>query len=207
MKRAARASKRSAAVVRSSRPARRKGARRPAFARAASRPEVGAPDAGAFRDALSHCASGVTVVTTAVGGVRHGLTVSAFCSVSAAPPRVLVCLANENDSTPLVRRSGCLAVHVLGQAGAALGIRFAKLVPDGGELFAGLATTVARSGAPILDDCVVWFDCRVAARYRVGDHTIFVGDVLALGRGRDTSEPVVYSRRAWRQLDARPIDL
>lgn len=165
------------------------------------------PDPRAFRDALSACANGVTIVTTLCDGERHGLTVSAFCSVSATPPRVLVCLGNDTDSKPLIERSGRFAVNVLGVAGAALGPRFAKLPPHVGDLFAGLDTTQAESGSPILADSVVWLDCRVEARHAIGDHTIFVGAVTALGHGRDASEPVVYCRRAWRRLDPRPIDL
>lgn len=164
------------------------------------------PDARSFRDALSLCANGVTIVTTLCDGERHGLTVSAFCSVSATPPRVLVCLGNDTDSKPLIERSGHFAVNVLGLAGAALGPRFAKLEAHAGDLFDGIETTRAQSGSPILAASVVWLDCRVEAKHAVGDHSIFVGAVMALGRGRDASEPVVYCRRAWRRLDPRPID-
>jgi flavin reductase (DIM6/NTAB) family NADH-FMN oxidoreductase RutF len=164
------------------------------------------PDARSFRDALSLCANGVTIVTTQCDGERHGLTVSAFCSVSADPPRVLVCLGNDTDSKPLIERAGCFAVNVLGRGGVALGPRFAKIPPHVGDLFAGVATTTAQSGAPVLDNCVVWLDCQVEARHPAGDHTIFVGAVVALGRGRDGSDPVVYCQRTWRQLDPRPID-
>jgi flavin reductase (DIM6/NTAB) family NADH-FMN oxidoreductase RutF len=83
------------------------------------------PDPSSFKSVLSRFASGVTVVTTRLGKRRHGLTVSAFCSVSVEPPRVLVCLNNESDSKPLVERSGVFAVHILGTQQAALGTRFA----------------------------------------------------------------------------------
>jgi flavin reductase (DIM6/NTAB) family NADH-FMN oxidoreductase RutF len=52
------------------------------------------PDLQTFKSVLSRFASGVTVVTTHEGARRHGLTVSAFSSVSAAPPGVLICLNN-----------------------------------------------------------------------------------------------------------------
>ena len=46
-----------------------------------------------FRAALSRFASGVTVVTTRdKEGMLHGLTVSAFSSVSLEPSLVLVCI-------------------------------------------------------------------------------------------------------------------
>ena len=68
-----------------------------------------------YRDVMSRFASGVTVVTTMDAGVPHGLTVSAFSSVSLSPPRVLICLGNDTDSKPLIDKSRCFAVHILGR--------------------------------------------------------------------------------------------
>ena len=43
-----------------------------------------------FRQALGRFASGVTVITTVdAAGRKHGITVSAFSSVSLAPPLIL----------------------------------------------------------------------------------------------------------------------
>ena len=164
------------------------------------------PDAAAFRDALSRFASGVTIVTTRCDGEPHGLTVSAFCSLTVEPPRVLVCLADTTESKPLVARSGVFAVHVLGRASARLGALFARSGTQSGDPFAGLRTSSAQTGSPILEDCLVWLDCRVEASYAAGDHTVFVGAVVALGRGADHSEPVVYCERSWRLLDSRPFE-
>ena len=56
------------------------------------------PDADLFKRALRRWASGVTVVTARDGGELFGMTVSAFNSVSADPPLVLVC-ANQGSRT------------------------------------------------------------------------------------------------------------
>jgi flavin reductase (DIM6/NTAB) family NADH-FMN oxidoreductase RutF len=53
------------------------------------------------------------------------------------------------------------------------------------DKFAGLATMTQRSGAPLLADCVAWFDCQVFARLATGDRTFFWADVQAAGRVRD----------------------
>jgi flavin reductase (DIM6/NTAB) family NADH-FMN oxidoreductase RutF len=159
-------------------------------------------EAALFKDALSRFASGVTVVTTVVDGVPHGLTVSAFSSVSAAPPRVLICLNNSTDSKPLIDRSGAFAVHILGSAHAVLGPRFAKLVPGLGDPFEGLSHRVESTGCPILVDCLAWLDCQVESRIAVGDNTIFIGSVQAAGTYgvAAEAEPLLYYRRAWRML-------
>jgi flavin reductase (DIM6/NTAB) family NADH-FMN oxidoreductase RutF len=57
------------------------------------------------------------------------------------------------------------------------------------------------SGAPILETCIAWLDCRVESVFPTGDHTIYVGDVLAAGRPHTECEPVLYYRREWRVLD------
>jgi flavin reductase (DIM6/NTAB) family NADH-FMN oxidoreductase RutF len=154
-----------------------------------------------FRDVMSRFASGVTVVTTMCDGVPHGLTVSAFSSVSLSPPRVLICLGNDTDSKPLIDRSGCFAVHILGREQVDLGPRFAKLIPGVDDPFEGMTYRAEATGAPIFDDCIAWLDCRVESAFPTGDHTIYVGDVLAAGRPHSESEPLLYYRRGWRVLD------
>ena len=164
-------------------------------------------DSKAFRDVMSRLASGVTVVTTLCDGAPHGLTVSAFSSVSATPPRVLVCLGNETDSKPLVERSGRFAVHILGRDHAALGPRFAKMIPGvENDLFAGVSYRTERTGCPILDDCLAWLDCSVLQTVAIGDHMIFVGSVEAAGYAAD-GDPVLYYRRAWRVLGPEALDV
>ena len=163
-----------------------------------------APDPQVFKSVLSRFASGVTVVTTREGERRHGLTVSAFSSVSAVPPRVLVCLSNDSDSKPMVERAGVFAVHILGQEHVALGPRFAKMGVGPDDLFEGLTTRTEVTGSPILSECLGWLDCQVETALAVGSHTIFVGAVQAAGVGGD-GEPVLYYARSFRSLDPKAL--
>ena len=165
-----------------------------------------APDAQAFKDVMSMLASGVTVVTTLCDGAPYGLTVSAFTSVSANPPRVLVCLGNDTDTMPLIDRSRCFAVNILASRQAALGPRFAKLVPGVGDPFAALRYRAERTGAPILPDCLAWLDCRVTSVLPAGDHTVFIGDVEAAAAHEQGGEPLLYYRRGWRTLGGSALE-
>jgi flavin reductase (DIM6/NTAB) family NADH-FMN oxidoreductase RutF len=158
-------------------------------------------DPKAFKEVLSRFASGVTVVTTLCEGRPHGLTVSAFNSVSAEPPLVLVCLANKTRSRRFVEQAGVFAVHILGRSQAALGPRFARLCPGVDDPFAGLSYRRARTGAPILDDCLAWIDCSVQAAIPAGDHTLFVGAVELAAHLPCDDEPVLYYRRGFRVLE------
>ena len=66
------------------------------------------------------------VVTTDGPGGRYGATVSAFSSVSADPPTILVCLKSESRIARAVAVNGTLCVNVLPQGGADI----AKLIWD-----------------------------------------------------------------------------
>jgi flavin reductase (DIM6/NTAB) family NADH-FMN oxidoreductase RutF len=161
-------------------------------------------DTQAFKDVLSRFASGVTVVTTMCDGTPYGLTVSAFSSVSADPPRVLVCLGRETSSLPMFERSGCFAVHILGSEHVKLGMRFAKMLPDVTEPFDQLSYRREATGAPILDGCLAWLDCTVEASHEVGDHTVYYGAVEALGVAAE-GKPLLYFDRTWRVLRDEPL--
>jgi len=153
--------------------------------------------ADAFREALAQWASGVTIVTSRRGEMLHGMTVSAFASVSLEPPLVLVCADKGSDTHGVIAASGCFAVNVLGRAHEALSDKFA--VPKDEHLrFEGVSHAAAETGAPMLDEALVSIDCRVEAAHDAGDHVIYVGRVLALRRRE--GDPLVYHRGRYRAL-------
>jgi flavin reductase (DIM6/NTAB) family NADH-FMN oxidoreductase RutF len=84
-----------------------------------------------FRQALSRFASGVSVVTTrGADGKPHGITVSAFCSVSLVPPQVLICIEKVTASHPAFIESGAYVVNVLRRSQVGLSERFAAPALD-----------------------------------------------------------------------------
>lgn len=149
-----------------------------------------------FRQALSHFASGVTVVTTCHQGFCHGITVSAFCSLSLVPPLVLICIDQRNTSHQLLEVAGMFAVNMLAEESEHLSRLFASREPD---KFATVAHHLGETGMPLLDDALATLECRVVDRFPGGDHSIFVGEVLSAGT-RDDSRPLLYYRGGYRQL-------
>lgn len=131
-------------------------------------------------------------------GAWHGVTASSFSSVSLDPPLVSVCLARTAFVHDLVESSGAFGVTVLGKDDADLGRRFARYDPAV-ERFAGERWETAATGSPLLSDALAWLDCSVAHAYDGGDHTIFVGEVLAAATPRTTS-PLLYHSRTWGQF-------
>lgn len=154
-----------------------------------------------FRQALGAFATGVTIVTTRAGEIIHGLTANAFCSLSLVPPLVLVCVDKKAQSHNLIIAGGCFAINILTAQQKNLSERFAQNHLDGKERFAGVSYAQALTGAPILEHVLSWLDCKLVATHEGGDHTIFVGEVVALGMGEEQA-PLLYFRSEYRMLDA-----
>jgi flavin reductase (DIM6/NTAB) family NADH-FMN oxidoreductase RutF len=152
-----------------------------------------------FRNAMRHFPAGVTIVTIRQGEEVHGLTVSAFASVSAEPPLIVTVIDNRHTAFDMLEREGTVfAVNILSEEQAALSDRFAWLKE--GDRFAEGRWSTAVTGAPILVDCLAWLDCRVHARYPAGTHTIYVGAVYASGVPKAEHPPLVYWNRTYRGL-------
>jgi 3-hydroxy-9,10-secoandrosta-1,3,5(10)-triene-9,17-dione monooxygenase reductase component len=156
----------------------------------------------AMRKLRSLFASGVTIVTTALEGRLHGVTVSAFAAVSLDPPLVLIALANESTTREMIVESGIFAVNILSDELEFLSERFAARAPLVNETFEGVPHRVAATGAPILEKSLAWYDCRLDATHDSGDHTLFVGRVQAMGMDQ-ARRPLVYFANRYRAIGDR----
>lgn len=153
-----------------------------------------------FRNALRHFPAGVTLVTLKAGAEIHGLTVSAFVSVSPDPPLIAVIIDHQHRAHALLERPGTVfAVNILGEADRALSDRFAW-GPEPDRFAAGRWTTAA-TGAPILTDAVAWLDCTIDSRHPAGSHTIYIGAVRASAVPRPDGAPLLYWNRGYRRLE------
>lgn len=150
-----------------------------------------------FRAALGRFASGVTVVTTVdKEGRWHGITVSAFCSVSLEPPLILICIDKTTGSHPAFEIDGAFVVNVLREDQARLSNHFASPAAD---KFDQIEYTKSDGGIPVLENALVNLECRLVYAHEGGDHTIFVGQIekskVADGK------PLVYFYGDYRKLD------
>jgi len=135
-----------------------------------------------FRHALAHWATGVAVLSCRWQGHPYAMTATSLASVSLEPPLVLVSIGKQaRFHDPVTRVEGWAASVLAGDQGD-LGRRFAAHGRAHDTQFDGVATTdVPYSGAPAIDGCLVWLDCRTVAQHDAGDHTIIVGEVAHTG--------------------------
>ncbi|CAN5612077.1 flavin reductase family protein [soil metagenome] len=156
-----------------------------------------AVESAEFRRILGHWTTGVAVVSTVTeDGAPRGLTASAVASVSLQPPLVLVCVERRADTHEYISSAGFFSISILPQSAERIARRFAGDATD--AKFDGIAYHSEATGAPVLDDALAWIDCRVRFVHDGGDHTIFVGEVLA-GDARE-GEPLVYYRSGFNRL-------
>ncbi|MEO8042227.1 MAG: flavin reductase family protein [Acidobacteriota bacterium] len=149
-----------------------------------------------FRAALSRFPSGITVVTsrTATGDL-HGITVSAFSSVSLNPPLVLVCIEKTTGSHMAISDTGLFVVNILAAGQDEMSERFSLPVSD---KFEGVSYRPGVGGIPVLDTALVNLECRIENSFDGGDHSIFVAAVEAVSI-RD-GKPLVYFHGNYRDL-------
>ena len=156
-----------------------------------------------FRHALSCFASGVNVVTTIdAAGELHGLTVSAFCSVSLSPPLVLICIEKTTASHSAFGESKAFVVNILNDSQAHLSEHFATPYAD---KFQSVDFRPGIHGIPILLNTLASLECRIRHDFDGGDHSIFIGEVERV-RVND-GQPLVYFQSEYRKIKKVFIDV
>ncbi|MCS7010405.1 MAG: flavin reductase family protein [Anaerolineales bacterium] len=152
-----------------------------------------------LRQAMRRWTSGVAIVTARYQDQIHGMTVSAFTSVSLSPPLVLVSLANTTRTGEMIRQAGCFGVTVLAEDQREVSEIFAGRVPDTANRFAGIETETLESGVPFIKGGLIYLDCHLIQTVLVGSTTLYIGEVIALAE-KSNKRPLVYHNREYQRL-------
>lgn len=142
-------------------------------------PVVASPDLDTFRAAMRRVVSGVTVVTTLHDDRPWGMTVTAFTSVCAEPPTVLVCVNTRTNTAGDIAQSGRFAANLLSRD--QLDISNLCSAPGGLKYIDDHVIDERHAwgseAMPVLRDSLVTFDCVVDDARVVGSHLVVVGRV------------------------------
>lgn len=155
-----------------------------------------------LRQVMRFWATGVTVVSAAHEGERHGMTVNSFTALSLTPPLVMVSLENNTRTRALVQRAGAYGVTLLHTSQQALSDRFAGRETEEGDRFEGIEFFTLESGSPLIKGGLAYLDCRVIDTYQAGTHTLFMARLLAAKTGQrdQKADPLLYFNRRYRNL-------
>lgn len=144
-----------------------------------------------FREVMAGVATPVAVVSTLAGDRPHATTVSAFASLSLAPPMVMVALDERSDLLRRLAVGSPLGLTVLAVGESALAHAFAR---KGDDKFAGVPWELD-TGAPRVRSAGGWLGCTVTSLVPGGDHVIVLGEVRRAAPG--TGEPLTYHARTF----------
>ncbi|MBS4178947.1 flavin reductase family protein [Lederbergia citrea] len=128
-----------------------------------------------FRTAMGKFATGVTVITTEIGGTVHGMTANAFVSVSLDPKLVLVSIGEKANMNQLIKESGNFAISVLNDKQEDMSAYFAGQIKEERNIDFGRF-----NGMPVIKDALVNMTCNVHNAVIAGDHTLYIGEVTDL---------------------------
>ena len=148
-----------------------------------------------FREAISHHAAGVAVVTAVGPDGPVGLTVSSLSSHSVAPPTLSYGIGRSSTSLTAIRAERRFAVHLLAADQTDVAVRFASRDVD---RFAGTAWSWWH-GLPTLHGALASFGCDLLTDVEVGNHAIVLGTVGAATVDPDR-RPLIHQRRAFHGL-------
>lgn len=153
-----------------------------------------------YRDAMSHFAGAVHIVTTNGLAGKRGTTISACCSLSDSPPSLLICLMKHNINNRLFLDNARFCVNTLSSNLQELADIFAgrgDLSQE--ERFAKAKWTSMKTGAPALVGALASFDCRLTGWHEHDTHYMLYGSVVDIKRA-DAEEALIYLNRDYHYL-------
>lgn len=155
-----------------------------------------------LRHGMRQWASGIGVATTEFEGVRHGMTVSSFTSVSVDPPIILISAQNETRTHDLILRAGAFAVTLLAEDQQEISEIFAGRIPEHEDRFAGLELVRLRTGSPVIPGGLAVFDCRLIGTYETDTTTVMFGEVVEAQVGEGSKNPLLYFKQGYHVLNS-----
>lgn len=155
-------------------------------------------DPRAFRNALGHFASGITIISGVDEEGPIGFTCQSFYSVSMDPPLISFSVMTNSSTYPRIRETGKFAVNVLSHHQHGVSSQFAR---KGTDKWAGIDWSPTLAGNPVIHDTAMWLDCDIWAEHEAGDHYIVIGRVNELNPEEwHRHDPLLFFKGAYRHL-------
>jgi flavin reductase len=166
------------------------------------------PHQSDFREAMSRLGAAVNIITTAGPAGQHGLVASAVCSVSDAPPTLIVCVNRNARANAILKVNGVLCVNVLASEHQSISAAFSDSSVPIADRFAnsGRWETLS-SHAPVFDDALASLDCEISQTIEVGSHSVFICEVSSIKLGVLRAGLVYFDRAYHRTSRCNEVGL
>jgi flavin reductase len=145
-----------------------------------------------FKLGMRRLPAAVTLVTCRLESTYLGLTATAVTSLSAEPPSLLTCVNREASAHRAILDAKAFAINVLPHDKVALARLFASRRPeDRANRFSTDRWVELTTGAPVLADAIVAFDCTLDQAIVYASHSILIGQAQDI-RISDTHKHLMY---------------
>jgi flavin reductase (DIM6/NTAB) family NADH-FMN oxidoreductase RutF len=154
-------------------------------------------DEAAKKTSLRSIPYGLFVMTVKDDKTMTGAAVNWLTQASFSPPLVVLGAKADAPSTGMIESSGMFLINVLETGQVPLASAFFKHVEPNGNKLGDAEYTLSPNGLPVLKDALSYFECKVRQKVAIGDHTIFVGEVVEAGVQRD-GEPLTLAETGFK---------
>jgi flavin reductase (DIM6/NTAB) family NADH-FMN oxidoreductase RutF len=135
---------------------------------------------------------GVYIVTVRTKERINGMTAAWVSQASLNPVLIMASIAPARYTHNLIEESGYFAINTLDESmqdyAAAFGFRSGRKA----DKFQGLSYFDAPNGSPVLEGALAFFECKVSNTFTAGDHTLFIGEVVAAKLLKENTEPLIF---------------
>lgn len=146
------------------------------------------PDEAIFRKAMSHLATGVSVVTAKGVDGEHGATISALTSVSMEPLLLLICLHRKSATYRAIAEAGIFGLSILGSDHKDVAMLFASRNAD--KFNSGMIERSA-DGTAFVRESLVKMHCELVETFQGGTHALFMARPMTV-EVDESRAPLLY---------------
>jgi flavin reductase (DIM6/NTAB) family NADH-FMN oxidoreductase RutF len=114
------------------------------------------------------------------GGEANGFTTCWVSQVSFDPQQVIVAVRKQQHTHELIESGGVFSLNFLDTSQEGLARKFTQaLANEDGTIGGSPYTPGGITGAPLFDEAFAHLECRVVGSMEAGDHTVYLGEVVA----------------------------
>lgn len=159
-----------------------------------------------FRQAMARLGAAVNVVSSNGQGGRCGVTATAVCSVTDAPPTLLVCINRSSSMNAVFKANGMLCVNVLSAEQEDLARDFAGMtgVPMA-DRFTRSCWAESERGQPVLDGALCSLEGHVVQADELGSHSIIIVEIDAISLDAQCGDGLVYFSRRFHRVPGAAV--
>jgi flavin reductase (DIM6/NTAB) family NADH-FMN oxidoreductase RutF len=139
-------------------------------------------------------------ITGVVGsdGEANGFTTCWVSQVSFNPQQVIVAVQKDQHTHDLIEQGGVFSLNFLDTEQEDLARRFTEPLENRDGTVGGSPYSTGDTGAPLFEEAFAHLECRVVGKMETGDHTVYLGEVVAANLKRpaqiltDLDTPMEY---------------